>query len=108
MAQSGSKGRSGPGARRSPGDEEMSERPVEPAEAVLLPRNVVVVGGSAGAIEATTSLMSRLPSDLPATLFVVIHRSFGESVLPQMLAQAGPLPVQFAEDGAPLESGRVY
>ena len=30
------------------------------------------------------------------------------SLLPQVLTQAGPLPVRFASDGDPVTNGRVY
>jgi two-component system, chemotaxis family, protein-glutamate methylesterase/glutaminase len=37
-------------------------------------RDVVVIGASAGGIDAVTELLSRLPGELPAVIGVVIHR----------------------------------
>jgi two-component system, chemotaxis family, protein-glutamate methylesterase/glutaminase len=37
-------------------------------------RDVVVIGASAGGIDAVTELLSRLPGELPAVIDVVIHR----------------------------------
>ena len=36
-------------------------------------RDVIVIGASAGGIEALTKLVAALPGDLPAALFVVVH-----------------------------------
>ena len=37
-------------------------------------RDVIVIGASAGGIEAVTEMLSRLPADLPAFIGIVIHR----------------------------------
>ena len=72
-------------------------------------RDIVVVGGSAGALEALKALLPALPGDLPAAVFVVVHiGATPHSVLPEILSRAGPLPAQTAKDGARFEPGRVY
>ncbi len=72
-------------------------------------RDIVVVGGSAGAIEALKALLPALPGDLPAAVFVVVHiGSTTHSLLPEILGRAGPLPAQAAKDGARFERGCVY
>ncbi|MBS0523402.1 MAG: chemotaxis protein CheB [Proteobacteria bacterium] len=70
-------------------------------------RDVIVIGGSAGAIEALGDLLHALAADLPAAVFVVVH--IGEtSVLPVILGRRSALPVEPARSGASFERGHVY
>jgi len=36
-------------------------------------RDVIVIGGSSGATAPLKMILARLPADLPATVFVVLH-----------------------------------
>ena len=71
-------------------------------------RDIIVVGGSAGGLAALQVLVGRLPRDLSAAVFVVLHIGARDSALPQILAAAGPLPAAFAADDAPIEPGRIH
>ncbi|AEV83625.1 chemotaxis protein CheB [Actinoplanes sp. SE50] len=72
-------------------------------------RDVVVIGGSAGAHKPLTQLLSRLPADLPAAVLVVLHLAPGaRSTLAEMLGSACALPVRTAADGEPIRTGQVY
>jgi two-component system, chemotaxis family, protein-glutamate methylesterase/glutaminase len=72
-------------------------------------RDIVVVGASAGGVEALIGLVGPLPADLPASLFVVLHLpSTGGSALPDILTRHGPLPASHAKDGEPIEQRRIY
>lgn len=72
-------------------------------------RDIVVVGASAGGIEAVVELVSHLPRDFPGSLFVVIHfPGSASSTLPSILSRAGPLPARHAQDGEPIQTGRIY
>jgi two-component system chemotaxis response regulator CheB len=72
-------------------------------------RGIVVVGASAGGVEALRALAGGLPGGLPGAVCVVLHMPpTGISTLPQILTRAGPLPAVPAEDGATLQAGWVY
>jgi two-component system chemotaxis response regulator CheB len=71
--------------------------------------DIIVIGASAGGVEALRALIGALPPDLPAAVFVVIHISPGvKSFLPTMLSNAGVLPARHATDGEAIEPGRIY
>ncbi|MBF6591111.1 MAG: chemotaxis protein CheB [Ktedonobacterales bacterium] len=75
-----------------------------------MPRSdILVIGASAGGIEALTTLVRGLPADLPAAVFVVLHLSpHSPSMLPHILTRAGPLTATMARDGEAIQSGHIY
>ena len=71
-------------------------------------RDIIVIGASAGGIEALQRLVGGLPLDLPAAVFVVVHLSpSSRGYLPHILSRAEPLQVMQARDGDPIQSGRI-
>jgi two-component system chemotaxis response regulator CheB len=71
--------------------------------------DIIVIGASAGGVEALKVLVSQLPPDLQAALFMVQHLTpHLKSVPPQILERAGPLSAAPAHDGEPIQPGRVY
>jgi two-component system chemotaxis response regulator CheB len=82
-----------------------------PGRAKLVPMNhdIIVIGGSAGAIDVLLQTVSRLPAKLPAAVFVVVHLfPGGPSVLPQLLGARGPLPARHPLHDDPIVPGHVY
>jgi len=72
-------------------------------------RRIVVVGASAGGVEALVTLAKGLPADLQAPVAVVLHvPAGGASALPAILARSGPLDARHARDGEPLEPATIY
>ena len=69
---------------------------------------VIVVGASAGGVEAVRSLAAALPADFPAAVLVVLHIGAHRSELPWLLNQAGPLPAVHPEDGDAIRPARIY
>jgi len=70
---------------------------------------LVVLGASAGGVEALSTVVGGLPADLPAALVVVLHVApTHPSRLPEILSRAGTLPAMHAINGDELVDGRVY
>ncbi len=70
-------------------------------------RNVIVIGTSAGGVEALCQLNKHLPRNLDASLFVVMHIGT-ETMLPEILNHCGNVPAVVAKHGKPYERGRIY
>lgn len=69
---------------------------------------VVVIGASAGGVEALRTLVADLPADFPACILVTVHvPSTGMSALPAILSRTGALPAEHAREGSSLEPGRI-
>jgi two-component system chemotaxis response regulator CheB len=78
-------------------------------KSMMMRRDIVVIGASAGGVEALQALFAGLPASLPAAVFVVLHiPSHTASKLHLVLDRAGPLPVILPEDGDPIVPGLVY
>lgn len=87
--------------------------PAHPSASALTaaaePARIIVIGASAGGLEALLEVISRLPADLPAAVCVVLHLPAGaRSALARILTRAGPLPAMTAHDGAPLAARHIY
>jgi two-component system chemotaxis response regulator CheB len=68
--------------------------------------DIVVIGASAGGVDALRSLVRTIPVDLPAAVFVVLHVGV-QSHLVSILQGAATLPVRQAESGAEIAPGRI-
>jgi len=70
---------------------------------------IVVLGASAGGVEALIEVAGGLPAQLGCPIFVVLHvASSGTSVLPQILARSTSLMVCAARDGDAVLPDHVY
>src|SRR3954464_11793161 len=72
-------------------------------------RDIVVVGTSAGGVEALRALVGGLPADYSGSVFVVMHTApDSPGVLAQILDRAGPLPAVHASNRERIKPGHVY
>ena len=70
---------------------------------------LVVIGGSAGGLDACSRLVAALPRGLPAALAVVLHQAPGaDDYITRRLQALTALPVSTAADGQALEPSRIY
>src|SRR5687767_12714338 len=80
-----------------------------PAMAARDGHDIVVMGGSAGAVDAMQQIVAAFPVDLPAAVFVVVHTAAGfDSALPELLSRRTPLKATHAIHGEPIVAGRIY
>lgn len=69
----------------------------------------VVIGGSAGSLEALSQILSGLPADFPRPILLVVHVPSGpDSVLAEVLQAKSALRICEAEDKMPIEKSTVF
>jgi len=68
---------------------------------------IVVIGGSAGALEALKIILPMLPQNFPAAILIVTHIGSQKSIVPDILGNISAMPVRHATDGEPIVPGRV-
>jgi two-component system chemotaxis response regulator CheB len=69
----------------------------------------IVIGASAGGVEALLDLVSALPGDLDAPVFVCLHISAGaRGALPQILTRLNRLPASYPANGQRIQPGKIY
>lgn len=72
-------------------------------------RDIIVVGTSAGGVEALLRFVKSLPPYFPGSIFIVLHLSpFSNSNLHRILDKASTLPAVQAKDGDKIEKGKIY
>jgi two-component system chemotaxis response regulator CheB len=72
------------------------------------PTAIIVVGASAGGVEALRTVVAGLPIDLDAAVFITLHIGAHRSDLPWLLSRAGLLPASHPVDGEEIRAGHVY
>jgi two-component system, chemotaxis family, protein-glutamate methylesterase/glutaminase len=73
-------------------------------------RDVIVIGASAGGLEALDQLIGQLPTDLPASIVIVQHMGPGNSGEPLLrrLGRHHAFHPKLAEDGERVKPGHLY
>jgi two-component system, chemotaxis family, protein-glutamate methylesterase/glutaminase len=72
-------------------------------------RDIIVVGASAGGVEALMNFVKSLPDDFDASIFIVLHTApYSPSKLPEILSRAGVLKASHPKDGDKIKNGHIY
>jgi|ERR1051326_3155756 two-component system chemotaxis response regulator CheB len=71
-------------------------------------RKVVVIGGSAGGIDAVCSIVRHLPTDFSAPILIVIHIGETENMLPAVLQRCTKVEVVSPAEPEPMVASRIY
>jgi two-component system chemotaxis response regulator CheB len=70
--------------------------------------DVLLIGGSAGSVEAVLKLLPLLPNNRQFAVLLVLHRRSGESLLPHLLSHRTSWIVKEAEEKEAIEAGTIY
>lgn len=72
--------------------------------------DIIVIGTSAGGLEALDALIGQLPTDIPSSIFVVQHMAAENSggALLHRLSRHKAFRCKFAEDGELFRAGGIY
>jgi two-component system chemotaxis response regulator CheB len=71
--------------------------------------HIIAIGASAGGVETLSKLVSQLPSDLNAAIFVALHfPPHATSFLPQILNRLKTIPARHPAEGDAIEPGKIY
>ncbi|HVT02841.1 MAG TPA: chemotaxis protein CheB [Thermoanaerobaculia bacterium] len=71
--------------------------------------NIIVIGTSAGGLKALSAVLSALPADIGAAIFVVQHLAPDrKSYLPKLLGDISDLPVSSPADDEIFLPGQIY
>jgi two-component system, chemotaxis family, protein-glutamate methylesterase/glutaminase len=82
---------------------------VIPPQALTRDLDAVVVGTSAGGVEALCALLPMLPANCRVSFLIVIHIPRERpSLLPEVFATRCALPIREAEDKEPVQPGTIY
>jgi two-component system chemotaxis response regulator CheB len=69
----------------------------------------IVIGGSAGALRALSTILPALPADFPLPIMAVVHLPPDkQSVLAEVLQAKCAMRVREAQDKEPIEPGTIY
>ena len=77
-------------------------------QSLVPPSRIIVIGASAGGVEALCGLVQKLPGDWPAVVFIAMHIGPG-SILPEILNRCrGDGSVEFPRNRERATPGHIY
>lgn len=82
---------------------------VKTLSGTMFGHDIIVIGASAGGVDALPRLIGSLPGNLPAAVFVVLHiPAQGPYLLPGIIRRTASLSVGHGIDGEQVRKGHVY
>lgn len=76
---------------------------------IMVKRNIIVIGASAGGFEVIKKIVQHLPPDFDASIFIVWHMSPEvHGILPEVLNKFKTIYAAHAVDKEPIQSRRIY
>jgi two-component system, chemotaxis family, protein-glutamate methylesterase/glutaminase len=91
-----------------PAEVPITNDPGEPGHPPVMTAKLLVIGASAGGVQATERLVADLPADLGAAVLVTVHiPAWTHSSLPGILDRAGPLAASPAVEGMPVRPNEI-
>lgn len=76
---------------------------------MTVPSHAIVIGASAGALEALSAILPKLPKGFAMPVMIVVHVPPGRaSVLAELFQERCAVTVKEAEDKEPVAAGTVY
>src|SRR5436305_1670225 len=78
-------------------------------ERSMFGHDIIVIGASAGGVDALPRLVGSFPADLPASVFIVLHIPVqAPGLLPDIISRGASISVQNAIHGEKIRQGHVY
>lgn len=75
----------------------------------MSPAKIVVIGASAGGVDALRKLVAQLPPGFPAAVIITQHLyERSETILPDILSAASKLPVKHPSGAEPIVASQIY
>lgn len=75
----------------------------------MQPRDIVVIGGSAGSLDPLKTILSKLPADFPGSVFISVHMTADyPSMLATVLSRSSSLPTTTPADQEQIRRGHIY
>jgi two-component system chemotaxis response regulator CheB len=69
---------------------------------------MIVIGASAGGIEALQEILSGFPRDFGASILIVVHTAARDGHLAEVLGRSSHMMATTAEDGKHIVAGQIY
>lgn len=72
-------------------------------------RDIIVIGGSHGSLDALRDMLLSLPINFPAAILIVLHTGpSSPMMMAAILSRYTAMPLAYAIEGEPVRQGRIY